>query len=190
MRRPISLLFASVLILPMVALTSSASEAAADAGTSCARSAGAATFSPGLWKLQPPAQAELHELAQTINATGTITGCVGGGVTSGTLTAAFKVDDPANCNTLLSVDAALPPTTGTIAVSWDHGRSSTVAVTLKSVTGKPTQADIVGTVASTSDTFRGLHVAERINLTPEPGGCSTKNLQHVTYKEVTPLKIG
>lgn len=191
MRRPIRLLLAAVFVLPIVAFAASSGGAVVDPGTDCAHSSGSATFSPGLWKLQPAAQKELHEAAQTITTTGSTTGCVGGGVTSGTFRATIHIADPANCNSLLSdSDTAVPATTGSITVRWSATKSSTASITLKTVTGQPTQTDISGTVSSTSNTFKGLALTQRIAFTPETGGCSSKNLLHVTFKEVTALEIG
>jgi hypothetical protein len=177
----------------MVAFAASSGSAVAETGTDCAHSGGSATFSPGLWKLQPAATAEQHETAQAIKAGGGVTSCVGGGVTNGILQGNISIKDPANCNSLAAdSDAANPPTTGVIKVSWGGGKVSTAAVSLKQVTGKPTQADIVGkvTTTSSSNTFKGLPINVRIAFTPESGGCTTKNLQKVTFKEVTPLEIG
>ncbi|MCU1452954.1 MAG: hypothetical protein JWN46_1100 [Acidimicrobiales bacterium] len=193
MRRYARLLFAAMLVLPTVAFASSSGAAVAETGTDCAHTSGSAKFSPGLWKLKPAAQADQHEAAQTITAGGGVTGCSGGGVVNGILQGTINIKDPANCNSLASdSDTAVPATTGVIKISWGGGKVSTAAVSFKQVAGKPTQADIAGkvTTTSSSNTFKGLPVNVRIAFTPETGGCTAKNLQKVTFKEVTPLEIG
>ena len=142
MRNAMRLFVATVAMMPIGVVAVQHASAVVDPGTDCAHTSGSATFAPGLWKLQPAAQAELHEAVQTIKATGTVSGCVGGGVTSGTETATIHINDPANCNSLATQDGpASPANTGTLTIKWNNGKSSTLnSLTLKAVTGKPKSA--------------------------------------------------
>ena len=169
-----------------------AQTASAAGGTSCSKGSGTATFAPGLFKLQSGAAAETHEATSTIGATGTVSGCSGGGVVSGTTTSTIKIADPTNCNSLLDSKEppASPATVGTLTVKWNNGKTSTVgAITLTSVPGQSTQANLSGKVTS-GTLFKGLTVTARVSFKATTSDqCVTSNLTKVTYTGVTAFKI-
>jgi hypothetical protein len=118
---------------------------------------------------------------------GKISGCVGGGVLSGTFTSLAKFHDPTNCQILLSGQASAHPPTGTITTTWDTAQTGTASVTLNPVSGQPTETHVTGTV--TSGKFSGKHVDVTLSFAPKQGDCSSTPLSKVTFKQVTKLTI-
>ena len=174
MRKVAGTLFAVALALP---IGLAASPAGAAAGTTCKTSAGEATFSPPLPKIGSTT------LVKTVlTATGTLSGCVGGGVTGGQVRTVSAKSSGSNCSTQVA-NKTISKATETIV--WNTKQTSTIAITLSPVKGKPsTNKAVSGTV--TSGLFKGLHQTGLTVFTPATGSCTTTTLASVTYKNGKP----
>ena len=177
-------LMAAALLLPTGAVALSAGPAWA-AGTTCAKTSGTATFKPPLPKLGSATTVTPIIVVKN----GKISGCSGGGVTSATFTSRIVFHEPTNCEKLLSGDPTTNPPTGKIFTTYNTSQTSTAKVTLKQVSGQPTQTHIVGKV--TAGLFLGLHVDQTLSFAPKDGfgDCVNTDLQKVTFQQVTPLTI-
>jgi hypothetical protein len=194
MRKYFGLLCAAALLLPVGVIMSQSASAAG--GTTCSKGATSATITPGILKLQTAANAEKNESTQQIKSHGTISGCSGGGVTSGTVTYNPKIADPTNCNSALDTKepAAVPPTVGVLSIKWNNGKTTVVGSA--SLTGilprgsdlNPTHLEVRGKVTS-GTLFKGLTFDSKIIYTPNAGGCTAKNLTSSTTKPLKPLTI-
>jgi hypothetical protein len=168
------LLFATALVLPIGLI---ASPAGAAAGTTCKTSTGKATFNPPLPKLGSTT------LVKTVlTGTGTLSGCVGGGVTGGSVKTVSVKSSGSNCSTQLA-NKTISKATETI--TWNTKQTSTIAITLSPVKGKPsTNKAVSGTV--TAGLFKGLHQTGLTVFTPATGSCTATTLSSVTYKNGIP----
>jgi hypothetical protein len=175
--------FAGALVALTVALPIGliASPAMAASGTTCKTASGTAKFSPAL-----PILSSKAKVFDVLTATGPVSGCTGGGVTSGTTKVnAPKDKNGANCTTLTT---SKTPTTATEIITWNTKATSTVAIKLSPVAGKPpTTRSLTGTV--TAGLFKGMHQSGQVSYTLPAGACMTKALTSVTYKGITPLVI-
>lgn len=195
MRKYFGLLCAAALLLPVGVITASQSASAAG-GTTCSKGATSATITPGILKAQSAANAEKNESKQSIKSHGTISGCSGGGVTSGTVTYNPKIVDPTNCNSVLDSKepAASPPTVGVLTINWGGGKTTIVGTA--TLTGilpahsdpNPTHLEVKGKVTG-GTTFKGLTFDSKIIYTANKGACVTKNLTSSTTKPLKPLTI-
>jgi hypothetical protein len=194
MRKLLRLLVVMVVMAPISVLAVQHAGAAADPGTDCAHTSGTATFNPGFAKVDNT-HPEANERKITITAVGTVTGCSGGGVTSGTTKATIHINDETNCNELLHVkdtpenpeEAGSNPT-GVLTTTWNTHQTSTANITLSPVPGQTTQTHIHG--VGSAGLFKGLTFDVTVSFTPKTGDCFTKDLTAVTYKEVTSTEIG
>ncbi len=175
MRSRAGLLFAALLVFAPGVI---AGPADATGGTTCQAIKGNATFKPALPKLG----ASNKVLSSVSVANGTITGCTGGGVTSGSVRLNSKFSKPGNCATLATAGST-NPTKGTETIAWNIGKSSTIAVTLTGVNGQPTQAKVTGTV--TAGLFKGSKQSGTVGYMVPKGGCTAKALSTVTVKAIT-----
>jgi hypothetical protein len=174
MRKSLGLLLATALVLPVGVMAASSSGAAG--GTVCSTAAGSAVFSPAL-----PVISSAVLVKGTLVATGTLGKCVGGGVTSAhTVFKSPKGTTGSNCKTLATFDPKSKGTVGTETITWNTGKTSTVALTLKQVKGKPTTTNIVGKV--TKGLFVGSSQSGQVIYTLPAGACASKPLAKVTYK--------
>ena len=182
MRVPMKFLMAAALVVPAGFLAAAPSAGAAG-GTTCAHTSGTATFKPAL-----PKSGSATKVKPKVGVKkGSVTSCVGGGVTSGKFNVKAKFHDATNCDILLGGTPGPHPPTGTITTTWNTKATSVASITLNPVSGQPTQTHITGTI--TSGLFQGSHLDSTISFTPKTGDCLTTDLSAVTFKEVTPLKI-
>jgi hypothetical protein len=96
----------AALTLPLSALGLVAGPASASASTICSANSGSIKLSPGL---QESAQ------VQNITIKGTLSGCSGSSVSSGSYLAHLKTPAPVSCSALTSAGEAA---TGTIVIKW------------------------------------------------------------------------
>ncbi len=173
---------AAALAVPLLTFSSAPDAHAAVPGTKCAKVAGKATFTPAL-----PKVGSVKKVTSTIKANGSEKVCTGGGVASGALSATIKFKTPGNCQTLASGSGGAIH--GTLTVKWNVGATSTIAVTLKQVTNKPTQATLTGPV--TAGKFKGDKASQTINfvISSAGGDCVHGDLRYVTFTQQTPLVI-
>jgi hypothetical protein len=138
-------------------------------------------FTPALPKVGSTAKVK-----PTITIKGAkLSGCKGGGVTSGTFAATLKFSVASNCQTLLK--GAETGTKGTETITWNTKKTSTVALALKGVKGKVTQTTATGPVAK--GLFAKAKQSGTLNYTLPKGACGTAGLSKVTFKNVTPIVI-
>jgi len=173
MRKVAGVLLVAALAVPagLVAF----SPAGAAGGTICSSAQGSAVFSPPL-----PVVSSKVLVKGTLTATGTLGKCVGGGVTSAhTLFKSTKDAVGSNCKKLITFDPKSKGTVGTETITWNTGKTSTVALTLKQVKGAPTTTNVTGTV--TAGLFVGSHQTGQVKYTTPAGACTAKPLAKVTY---------
>lgn len=180
MRRAAAILFALAVMHPLGVIDSSPAGAAG--GTTCQAASGSATFKPALPKLGSKVK-----VAATVKVTGgKLSGCVGGGVTSGVVKLTSKFAKSLNCETLAK-QGSTNPTKGTEVITWNNKKTSTISVTLTGVKTSPKQARIAGTV--TAGLFKGSKQSGTVEYIPPKGGCTSKGLSVATFKHVTPQVI-
>jgi len=177
MRRIAGVLFAVAMVAPIGLV---ASPAGAAAGATCKTISGTAAFSPGL----PPVTAKTTAKPTVTIKNAKLGGCTGG-VTSGTLSATLKFGIANNCKTLIA--GATTNTSGTATVVWNNKTTSTIALKLVGVKGKPTQTTIPGTV--TTGAFKGSKSSGTVVYTIAGGQCTSKPLTSVPFKQVTSIVI-
>jgi hypothetical protein len=180
MRKFAGVCLAAAMLVP-VGLIAAAPAGAAAPKTTCKTASGTATFKPAL-----PALGSKVTVKPTITVTGTLSGCTGGGVKSAKISAVLKQAIAGNCTTLLK--GATANIAGSETLTWDTKATSTVKVLkLAGVTGKPTQTNATGAV--TSGLFLKAKQTGTLNFTPLTGGCTTKPLSKVSFKQVTAFKL-
>ena len=172
MRKTFGVLCAAALMLSAgVATAGSASGAAAT--PTCSTAKGTFKFSPGL-----PVTGTIK--GGKLTSTGTITGCAGGGVTSGKTTfTSAKSTTASGCSTLLKPDPKSKGTLGTFSVKWNNGSTSTA----KTFYIKQTKAIVDATTSGkiTSGAFVGKTISGTITFTVAKGSCTTKPATGGTY---------
>jgi hypothetical protein len=176
MRKFAGLLVAAALIVPAGIIA--AAPAGAVAGASCKTLTGTATLKPGLSNTA----AKNKPVITIKNAK--LGGCTGG-VTSGLLSATLKFGTANNCAGLAQGKSS--NISGTSKVVWNNNTTSTLALKLVGVTGKPTQLKITGTV--TVGKFKGSNASGTTEFKLPPGQCGTKPLTSPTFKQVTKIVI-
>jgi hypothetical protein len=150
------------------------SPAGAAGGTTCATTSGTATFNPPL----PPFGSKAT-VNGTFTAIGTVGKCVGGGVTSGhTKFVSDKGKTGSNCTTLATPSTT--PTTGTLTITWNTGKTSTLKITLGNVKGQITERTVSGPV--TAGLFKGLKQTSAVTYAIPSGFCKTA-LKTLSYKQ-------
>ena len=162
-----------------------AAPAGAVGGTACTKAAGTATFNPVLPKLS-----STTKVMPTVTITGAkVGGCVGGGVTAGTLSAKLKFHVASNCTTLFNGKSG--GVYGPLKIVWANskGTSTVGKATLAGITGQPpTVQKVSGTV--TLGKFKGSKLtATTVYTLPTDGSCSSKGLSKVTFKLKTATKL-
>jgi hypothetical protein len=173
MRKALGLFCAAALMLPLGVITAGAAGGAAKT-PACAAAKGTATFKPPL-----PKDANKKVKAK-LNATGSITKCVGGGVKSGKITfTQTSKPEPANCVTLAEVKPTDKPTVGKLVIKWNNGKSSTAAGFKIKQTKSVVDATTTGKI--TAGLFKGKTIKGTTTYKLPAGACSTKNLSKVTY---------
>jgi hypothetical protein len=166
--------------------------ASAAGGTTCAKGAGKFTLSPAVKALQATAAAETGEVATTSKSTGTLSGCSGGGVTSAkSIAATLKIADPTNCNSQIDLKepAAAPPTVGPLKITWNTGKTTTVAAAklTSSVPAKVGGLHIGGKI--TAGLFAGLTISGDLTFAAGTGQCISKPFTSGTYASNGKFKI-
>ncbi len=148
--------------------------------TQCLTQAGTATFTPAL-----PRLGDRTLVDSVLTLSGTIGSCTGGGVTSGT-TEVVAAPVASNCTTLVA--ASQPAIVGTLTITWNTNATSTIALELQQVKGKPTQTLITGRV--TAGLFKGMQETGTLTYTVPAGGCTTQDLSTLSYKNIEATLIG
>jgi hypothetical protein len=162
----------AALMLPIGILT--ASPASAATAPSCTKATGTGYFKPPLPKL-----GSTNKVNSKLTASGSVSGCTGGGVTSGhfSFTQTSK-PTPGNCQTLITVNKNEAPTVGTITITWNNSKKS-IAKGFKIHQTSSTEATTTGKV--TSGLFAGKTISGTVTFTPEKDGCTKKDLSKVTF---------
>ena len=172
MRKFAGLFVAAALILPAGIIAAAPSGAAA-AKPTCTKLTGVATFKPAL-----PKAGSTKKVKPVITITGAkLSGCTGGGVTGGTVKSTLKFGNASNCSDLLGGKPT--NTKGTVGVTWSNKKTSAANVSLVGVSGNATQQTVSGPI--TTGLFKGSKISATTQFTPEPGGCTSKDLSKVTF---------
>ena len=180
MRKMSGLLLVVAMMLPLGVI--GAGPAGAVGGTVCAAATGSATFTPPL-----PILTSKATVKGNLVAIGTLGKCVGGGVTSAhTKFTSAKSTTGSNCHTLVTYNPKAKPTAGTEVITWNNGKTSTVALQLHQVKGKATQTTVTGTI--TAGLFKGSHQTGSLTYKTQPNGCVKVPLKTVTYTQVLGTK--
>jgi hypothetical protein len=171
------LLLTGSLLVP-VGIGATAEPAGAVGGTVCKKAVGTATFKPPL-----PKASSTTTVKPTVTIKGAkVSGCVGGGVTAGTLSATLKFHKASNCAKLIAGQSS--NVYGPLKIVWANGKgTSTVGkATLAPVKGQPpTVQKVSGAV--TLGKFKGSKLtATTLYTLPSDGSCNTKALSKVTFK--------
>jgi hypothetical protein len=131
---------------------------------SCTTFAGTLTVTPPL----SPTTSESH----TLSATGKLSGCTGtAGITSGDLTFTAKPADKLNCAQLI---AYTKPTTATVTIKWDNGKTSSgdsFTVAFEQVTKTTISGSFTG-----GDEFVGKTSTVSTLNTPDGNGCTAQGV--------------
>jgi len=173
MRKTSGLMLVVAMMLPLGVI--GAGPAGAVGGTVCSSAAGTATFTPPL-----PILSSKTKVFGNLVAIGTLGKCVGGGVTSAhTKFTSTKSTTGSNCTTLVTYNPTAKPTVGTEVITWNTGKTSTVALELHQVKGHATETTVTGTI--TAGLFKGSHQTGSLSYTAQTGGCSKVPLKTVTY---------
>lgn len=181
MRKVAGVLLAASLMLPAGAMIGGPAGAAA-ANTTCKTLTGKQTYTPSLPKL-----GVATKVTSTVASTSKLGGCVGGGVTSGTVTAKSKY--VGNCTTFVAGFGK--PTKGTATIKWNTGATSAVATTLTSKT-KPGTSPVIAVLVSkfTGGLFAGRTSTVTISALSAGGAktCISLPLVSFTFKNSGPFK--
>jgi hypothetical protein len=139
------------LLLPMVAFT--AGPAGAAGGTTCKPPSGKLTFSPGVGSTLK---------AQTISINLPVTGCVGGGVKSGTFKGTLKTA-PTDLAMLAKMASNLKFTS---TITWNTKATSTFTATSATKVGKVITSKVTGKISK--GLFLGLTFSSSQTVTYGP----------------------
>jgi hypothetical protein len=171
-------------MVPLGVIT--AQPAAAATVTQCAKAAGKATFTPPLPKL-----GSTKKVKSKLTATGTVSSCVGGAVTRGTTKfTQTSTSTGANCSTLVQPKASDPPVKGTLVITWFKGNAAAGKSTASGFAIKQTDATHANTTGKiTAGKFKGKAIVGKVVFEAESGGCTQKDLAHVTYKNTPNTKF-
>jgi hypothetical protein len=180
MRKMSGLMLVVAVMLPLGVI--GAGPAGAVGGTVCSTAAGSATFTPPL-----PIVSSKTKVFGNLVAIGTLGKCVGGGVTSAhTKFTSTKSKTGSNCTTLLTYNPKAAPTMGTEIITWNTGKTSTVALQLHQVKGKATETTVTGTI--TAGLFKGSHQTGTLSYKAQTNGCTKVPLKTVTYVGLAGVK--
>ena len=158
MRKVAGVLFAATILLPVGLM---AAPAGAAGGTTCKPPSGSVKISPGLTSVKK---------VQSITINLPVSGCVGGGVKSGTFKGTIKT---AAINTA-GFAAPGPPLKFTATITWNTGKTSTLAATSSTKIAKAITSTVGGKI--TKGQFVGLNFKSVQTVTlgkPGPGGAIT-----------------
>jgi hypothetical protein len=149
-------------------------------GTQCSTETGTATFTPAL-----PNVRSKSTVNTVLTWSGTIAGCLGGGVTGGTTSTVSTQINNVNCSTFAA--GATAPVAATLTITWNTQATSTIALQIQSAKGAPTAPLLTGTV--TAGLFQGLHVSARLGFSTGKTGCVTDDLSTLPYRQSVPTLI-
>ena len=176
MRKSLVLFAAAAMMLPIGIIT--AAPAGAATVTQCSAAAGTGTFTPAIAK-GITAATQGPKRSSKLSSTGTVSGCVGGGVKSGkTKFVQTSKPTPGNCYTLLHPKASSPGTLGTLTITWNTNAVSTAkGFKIKQTTA--TEATTTGKI--TSGKFVGKTIKGTVSFKPKQGDCVNSDLKSVSY---------
>ena len=121
MRKVLGLLCAVALILPVGVIAATSAGAANTVLPKCKALNGTQTYTPGL----PPISS--NQLVKPVTKTNLkITGCTGGGITSGTSNSSVKATTGTNCKKLIA-NAGKPGAATKGVIKWSNGQTSTTS---------------------------------------------------------------
>ena len=169
MNSPIRVALAIVILAPGVL---AAAPAGAASGTVCATQTGSATVTPGITQ---------RATNVTISVKETLSGCKGGGVTTGSEVASIA-SKAATCNGLARQGTKTGPFAAKI--TWNNKKTSTLSLTTVSY---GLNATVTGTVKS--GLFAGQKVTTAIQYTMSQGTCNTTPLTALAIKGTKPFVI-
>jgi hypothetical protein len=174
MRKVLGVMLAVGLLAPAVVFT--AAPAGAAAGVTCTKASGTFKFTPPL-----PITGTIK--GGKLTSTGTISGCSGGGVTSGkTSFVSAPSKTPAGCKTLLAPDPKSKGTLGTLTIKWNNGKTSISKNLYIKQTKAIVDATTKGTVTS-GTAFKGKAINGTITFKINSGACTTKPASGGTYTQ-------
>jgi hypothetical protein len=178
MRKVSGVLLAVAMTLPVGLV---ASPAGAAGGTTCKTNTSVATFKPAL-----PILGSKVKVAYTVTSVGKLSGCVGGGVTSGTYKTVQKVA-PGNCTTLLTYNPK-PGNPTTITTTWNTKKTSTGTFLLHAIKGNTTKSNVTGSISA--GLFKGLKITTAFTFTAlTKNGCTKVPLAQVSVKGASAVVI-
>jgi len=173
----------AVLVALPVPLTAGTASASSSGGVTCSSLEGTEAWKPAL-----PHTARKTKPTITINDA-KLTGCTSSGraITRGTFDANIKWLDPGNCDTLTTYTPgrAEPRIKGTATITWNTGRTSIVAVSLRKT--KPYVQKLTGAV--TGGKYAGSRFGVHLLIDPPKGACETKPLSNTRFDGLTNLVI-
>lgn len=150
-------------VIPVVASSQAGALVVARAGTTCKATSGTGTFTPPL-----PGTSSTKKVASTLTLAGIkLTGCVGGGVTSGALTLTLAFVKPQDCETVFgkgAIGVIYHVPAGLEFIDWNNGRTTsgpTGATTVKNSKAKSSYL-VLGKV--TGGLFEGLTYSSTLTL--------------------------
>jgi hypothetical protein len=180
MRKAAGVLAALSLLIPAgILVTSPAS--AATATTKCKKLKGTQHYNPALPKL-----GSTQQVNSKTTATATISGCVGGGVTSGkVVTKPGKYHG--NCQTLLSTKKGTV-TKGAATITWNNHKTSSVTTTLTSLSAPGTAKPKLKLVTKfVKGLFAGHSSSTTITASAPSGSCTSKPLSLFNFVNTAPI---
>jgi hypothetical protein len=184
MRKPVYAVLVTGLLVSTLSIGAApvgAARVGAASGTSCKSSTGSLSFSPTLPKLGSSAK-----VFAKLSMSGVISSCSGGGVSSGQLKFTSGTSKSGmNCATLAAYSSS--PMSGTEAIAWDGGGTSTISLKLLDVKDSPTMERLQGTV--TSGLFKGQKQSGLVQFSLPSNGCTKVGFSKASYRAINPLTI-
>jgi hypothetical protein len=180
MRKAAGMLAALSLVIPAGILVT-APAGAATPTTKCKKLVGVQHFNPALPKI-----GSTQQVTSKTTATATISGCVGGGVTSGkVVTTPGKYHG--NCQTLVFAKKGTV-TKGTAKITWNNKKTSNVATTLTSLSAPGTASPKLKLVTKfVKGLFAGHTSTTTITATAPKGSCTSTGLKQFNFKNTSPI---
>ncbi len=173
MRKGLGLVSAISLLVSM-GVWAAAPGGAATTLPTCKAFSGTQTYTPAL-----PKATDTKKVVSVIATVIKITGCSGGGITSGSSTSKTK-SKPENCATLIA--SAGKPSTSAGVIKWSNGKTSTTTNTLTQ-TSKPGVTPLVLKLVTkyTGGVGAGHSSSAIIHATLNKGACITAGLSKATF---------
>jgi hypothetical protein len=180
MRKGAGLLAALSLLIPAGILVAGPVGAANTVLPKCKSLSGTQTYKPGL----PPTSSNAT-VKPTTTTVANITGCTGGGITSGKSSGTLKAKTATNCK-MLFANAGKPAPATPATIRWSNGQTSTTSNVL-TVTGVNKSGQLTAKLVSKYVAGLGKGHTSTIQLvaTPNKGWCSTTTLNKVTFKSTS-----